>query len=158
MYHTSINLDIDSVKFREVNQVNSTICFISGHIFSVFMLYFNHRFILHGFLGKMKLLKRARYLHALHHKNAYTERESIRTPISITVILAVMICIVMKLQIFCGLGIASAWLYYEVMHNWLHGGGRFTKLGRLHETHHRRPHKNFSGIHPWLDVLFGTAE
>lgn len=140
------------------------ILFALGHLLGSFAIYANHRFILHGSLGKLWFLSWARRLHAMHHKHAYVEdgeedlyhRYFTRTPILAQVVVTVLLILVSIVSIPLSLGFISAWCYYEFTHRMIHGAWRSSWIGRHHELHHKRPKGNFAGVHPWMDTIFKT--
>lgn len=139
--------------------------FLLGHCLGALALYANHRYILHGRLGATKYLKWAYRLHAMHHKHAYPGTESdskryyvffSRTPIPVLISLAMLISGTIYFLPALGLGLASAWMYYEFMHRAAHGFLRYTHVGHHHEMHHMHPKYNYAGVYPFLDRVFRT--
>lgn len=133
-----------------------------GHMLGSLAIYANHRFILHGWLGKTWMLGWARRLHAMHHKYAYVaegeddtyHRYFTRTPLTAKIVLVILLAGMLSLSVPLGLGLLSSWCYYEFMHRMIHGRWRNTYVGSHHELHHRRPKGNFAGVHPWMDTVF----
>lgn len=137
-----------------------------GHVLGALLLYANHRWILHGKLGATRYLRWAYRLHALHHKYAYPGNSSdskryhvffSRTPAVVFVVLFLLVGIIFYYIPALGIGLSSAWIYYEFMHRAAHGFLRYSFIGKHHETHHLHPKTNFAGVYPWIDSIFKTS-
>lgn len=138
----------------------TAILFVLGHLTGAFGIYLNHRFILHGKLGKLPLLNKAMVMHGLHHAHSYTDDclEYIAIPSWGWAMLLGVTGISIAVSPAFGVGLASCWLYYEIMHRYIHFEGRDGEFGQHHRRHHEKPNINFSGVHPWIDRIFNTME
>lgn len=136
--------------------------FLSGHLLSSLLVYLNHRFILHGILGKwgkLPILKQARRLHAEHHRHAYDEdRNNHFEPAWVTIGFAMIMGLIGTFISFpFALGIASFGLLYSYRHKRIHNVDMDSKFSLHHKHHHQgNARKNFSGVYPFVDRLFGT--
>lgn len=141
-----------------MNTLSFVALLISGHTLGSLLIYANHRFILHGKLGKIGPLVRAKHLHALHHKHAYDNDYAYfsQTPKIAVVAVWMTVASVCLLSVPFGLGLASAYVFYEYAHEKIHTSWRSSKYGQHHETHHKFPKGNFAGVHPRIDYLFRT--
>lgn len=139
---------------------------IFGHVLGSLLVYANHRFVLHGWIGRLRMFSWARHLHAMHHKHAYPSssgedvyyRYYSATPTWVKISLSLIFLAVCFFSVPLGIGLSSAIVYYEIMHRNIHGRWRNTYTGRHHEAHHRRPKYNFAGVYPWIDSVFRTTE
>lgn len=143
--------------------------FVVGHFTGAFLIFLNHRFVLHGSLGKTRLLKWARELHAQHHKYAYCDDHNddayanffssfSKTPWKVKFIVGSAIVLLTALVPGLGFGLGTSMLYYEFAHKKIHGSWRNSRIGRHHEMHHKFPHYNFSGTYPFIDSIFKTKK
>ena len=130
-----------------------------GHFLAVVAVYLNHRFVFHGKLGKLPLLKRAKRLHALHHAHAYTEdRNSYFEPLWFKVIFFTSLLLVsMLISTPFAFGLLSFAILYAYRHKRIHNQDT-TSYFSLHHRHHHsvNPQTNFSGVYPSVDKIFGT--
>lgn len=140
--------------------LTNLLLFVIGHLMGAFAIYFNHRFVLHGKLGKLPLLRKTMIMHGLHHAHSYTDDclDYIDIPVWGWVGLLSISAIVTYISIPLGLGLVSLWFYYEIVHRYIHFQGKDGKFGQHHRRHHEKPNINFSGVHPWIDSLFNTME
>jgi sterol desaturase/sphingolipid hydroxylase (fatty acid hydroxylase superfamily) len=108
-----------------------------GHFVAAIAVYLNHRFVFHGRLGKLPVLRRLKRLHSLHHVHAYDEeRNDFFEPLWVRSLFFIVI----------------ASIGYLI--NW---GFSFGVLSIHHAYHHKKnPFTNFSGIYPFIDKIFGT--
>lgn len=151
--------------------------FLLGYAAITLAYYFNHRFLFHKtaprWLPKFirKIHKRYANLHILHHKHAWPEdgqvEQYIRVPLFGKVLLGALALGVGYFSIFAASGVATFYCVYGVRHGIIHG---ISQVGikpldetsghyRHHMLHHQNGnwHKfNFSGVHPWVDKIFGT--
>jgi sterol desaturase/sphingolipid hydroxylase (fatty acid hydroxylase superfamily) len=134
--------------------------FVLGHILSALIVYLNHRFVFHGKLGKLPILKITKRLHALHHKHAYDdERNSYFEPLWVKVSFYCFLLLVGSLVNWSfSLGLLSFGLLYAFRHKKIHNEDRSSYFSVHHWYHHTVSTKcNYSGIYPSIDYLFGTA-
>lgn len=137
------------------------VLFLFGHIFSATAVYLNHRFVFHGRLGKLPLLKNLKSLHIKHHKHAYDEQRNQHfEPLWITLslfTLIIMIGIIFSYPF--SLGMFSFALVYAYRHKRIHNEDKTSHFSLHHRHHHtKNPRKNFSGVYPVIDKVFGTYE
>jgi sterol desaturase/sphingolipid hydroxylase (fatty acid hydroxylase superfamily) len=124
-----------------------------------FAIYFNHRFVLHGKLGKLPVLRKTMIMHGLHHAHSYTDDclDYINIPVWGWITLLSLTGLLTYLSLPMGLGLLSCWVYYEIMHRYIHFQGKDGSFGVHHRLHHEKPNINFSGVHPWIDRIFNTT-
>lgn len=136
----------------------SSFLFIFGHIFAALAVYFNHRFVFHGNLGKLPVLRRLKRLHSFHHAHAYDDkRNNFFEPAWAIVLLSAVILAISILNLPLGLGIWSFGILYLIRHRAIHNKDFSSKFSIHHQLHHlKHPRKNFSGIYPFIDTIFGT--
>ena len=134
--------------------------FILGHIISATAVYLNHRFVFHGRLGRLPLIRKLRKLHILHHLHAYDdERNFYFEPLWFKVL---FYCFFVSLGACVNwpfaLGLLSFALVYSYRHNRIHNEDRTSRFSVHHYHHHKAdPRTNFSGVYPIIDYIFGTA-
>jgi sterol desaturase/sphingolipid hydroxylase (fatty acid hydroxylase superfamily) len=132
---------------------------ISGFFFTSLMFYFNHRFVGHGSLGKLPILKHMRRLHMIHHRNDYNENRNkhLVLPIWGKIIFLSIFAIVSLLSFSFALGYISYVIYYGWLHHKIHNDDQTGLCSRHHFIHHRKSARhNFSGTMPFIDRIFGT--
>jgi hypothetical protein len=134
--------------------------FLFGHIFAAILVYLNHRFVFHGKLGRLPVLRKLRRLHTLHHAHAYGEhRNDYFEP---TWVKASYYSLIIILGAFVGwsfaFGIGSFGALYAYRHKAIHNSDNSSKFFFHHKYHHTvNPKVNFSGIYPEVDFLFKTG-
>lgn len=139
----------------------SLLLFILGHIVSSLLVYFNHRIIFHGKLGKLPILRDLRKLHMEHHRHAYDdERNKHFEPAWVTILLfAIMGAIGIFINTPFALGMVSFAALYAYRHKRIHNEDKDSVFSIHHRHHHKRnARKNFSGVYPAIDRVFGTYE
>jgi sterol desaturase/sphingolipid hydroxylase (fatty acid hydroxylase superfamily) len=137
----------------------SLVLFLFGHALSSLLVYLNHRFVLHGKLGKLPLLKDFRQLHIAHHRHAYDDERNLHfEPLWLTGSLFFIIGgIGVLVNGYLALGMASFAGLYAYRHKRIHNKDESSYFSKHHRYHHTRNGRvNFSGIYPWIDKLFGT--
>jgi len=134
--------------------------FALGHILSALIIYLNHRFVFHGKLGKLPILKKTRHLHALHHAHAYDkERNNYFEPLWVKMsFYGLLLLIGSFINWSFSLGLLSFGLLYAYRHKSIHN----EDIGSYFSVHHRYHHTvntkcNYSGVYPIIDHIFGTA-
>ena len=133
------------------------ILLIAGHIFGALLFYSVHRFIFHGKLGRTKLLSPIRMIHTRHHAAPESLENSLFPAWSIALI-AISIVTLGFLNIYFMIGLCSFFPVYSYRHKKAHNGSD-AHWAKHHMHHHNKnPQKNFGGIYPVLDILFGTNE
>jgi len=139
----------------------SLLLFILGHIASSLLVYFNHRIIFHGKLGKLPVLRDLRKLHMEHHRHAYDdERNKHFEPAWVTILLfSIMGAIGFFINTPFALGMVSFAALYAYRHKRIHNEDKDSVFSIHHRHHHKRnARKNFSGVYPIIDRIFGTYE
>lgn len=133
--------------------------FFIGHIFSAILVYLNHRFVFHGKLGKLPILDKLRALHLEHHRHAYDdERNKHFEPLWVSASLLFIIVLIGKfVSLPFGLGLLSFAFLYAYRHKRIHNEDTTSRFSIHHRHHHtRNARKNFSGVYPVVDKIFGT--
>ena len=129
--------------------------FVAGHIFGALLFYFTHRFIFHGKLGKLPLLRLIRKIHTRHHAKPHALERAFfpwwaKIMIAATMILAGFI------NLPFALGVCSFFPVYTYRH-WKAHNGSDAYWAKHHMHHHlKEPASNFGGIYPIIDVIFRT--
>lgn len=132
---------------------------VVGFFLGSFLFYFNHRFVAHGPLGKLPLLKYMRKMHLKHHRYDYTENrnEHLLLPLWGKFLFFLVFLLLSLFSVYFATGMLSYVFYYEWMHYRIHNTRKDTVCGRHHYIHHRKsPRHNFSGTMPIIDKIFGT--
>ena len=123
-------------------------------------MYLNHRFVFHGRLGRLPLLRKTRKLHILHHLHAYDhERNYHFEPLWFKIS---FYCFFVALGFFVSwpfaLGLLSFALLYSYRHRNIHNDDKTSRFSAHHYYHHKLDsRKNFSGVYPVIDRVFKTA-
>jgi sterol desaturase/sphingolipid hydroxylase (fatty acid hydroxylase superfamily) len=135
------------------------VLFLFGHLISAVAVYLNHRFLLHGRLGRLPILKKLKRLHALHHAHAYDEvRNDYFEPAWVKAAFAVVLLGVCFISVSFSLGLLSFGLFYGYRHKSIHNTDLDSHFSIHHRHHHLvNPRCNYSGIYPSIDYIFGTA-
>ena len=133
--------------------------FLFGYAMAALAWYLNHRFVFHGKLGKLPILKEFKSLHTIHHRKAYaTDRnEYILIPAWGHTLLLCISAPVLYLSWAMWLGCVCFAVVYGLRHYRMHNGDTDSAYGRHHFLHHTtHPMHNFSGVHPIIDKIFKT--
>jgi len=133
--------------------------FLFGYTLAALGWYLNHRFVFHGKLGKLPILKEFKKLHTIHHKKAYTEdrNDYIFIPVWGHALLLCISSPILYLNITMWAGCACFAVVYGIRHYKMHNGEADTPYQEHHRTHHTtHPMHNFSGVHPIIDKIFNT--
>lgn len=130
---------------------------VIGHIFGALLFYFTHRFIFHGSIGKLPVLRRLRRIHTLHHARPdLLERAFF--PWWAKILIATTMLLVGLISLPFAIGVCSFFPVYTYRH-WKAHNGSDAYWARHHMHHHlKRPNANFGGIYPIIDTIFGTNE
>ena len=134
--------------------------FFLGYCSAALAWYFNHRFVFHGSLGNLPVLKRYRRLHTIHHQNAYNHRRNnfIFIPLWGHALLFSISIPVFLFSPWAWAGCVAFAFVYGVKHHRLHNEDVNAPYGKHHLIHHTvAPTYNFSGVHPIIDKIFGTS-
>jgi sterol desaturase/sphingolipid hydroxylase (fatty acid hydroxylase superfamily) len=144
--------------------LNEIIIFVAwtviGHLVAALVLYLNHRFVFHGRLGRLPLLRSTRKLHTQHHQHTFDDRvnEFLMTPtwgkLSLGTLFFTSAFIITAGFAF---GLLTFARVYGYRHLITHNGDR-SEFALHHMHHHHRPHVNFAGVYPIFDRIFGTHE
>lgn len=139
----------------------SLVLFFVGHIFSAILVYLNHRFVFHGKLGKLPVLNKLRALHVEHHRHAYDDERNLHfEPAWVTASLLIAIALVGTfVSLPFSIGLSSFAILYAYRHKRIHNKDTTSTFSIHHRHHHtRNARKNFSGVYPVVDRMFGTFE
>lgn len=137
----------------------SILLVVLGFFISSLLFYFNHRFVSHGPLGKLPLLRHMKRLHLVHHKNDYNSKrnEHLLLPFWSKLLFLAVFGLICLFSIPLAVGCISYVFYYEWKHYQIHNGDKSSKCYHHHYLHHRKSARhNFSGTMPIIDKIFGT--
>jgi sterol desaturase/sphingolipid hydroxylase (fatty acid hydroxylase superfamily) len=128
---------------------------MAGHCFGAFLFYFVHRFIFHGKLGSLPLLKRIKRIHTLHHARPQ-DLERLFFPNWSKILIAAIMTLVGVVSIPFAFGVCSFFPVYAYRH-WMAHQGSEASWAKHHMYHHKvNPKVNFGGIYPIVDNIFKT--
>jgi len=139
--------------------INAITLGILGHLSGALGFYFNHRFVMHGKLGKLFLLKRIKRLHAIHHAHPYDQlrNQYLIIPIWGKILMALLIGVLSLLSFFYAMGVLSFFLLYGYRHYRIHNQDRKSHFYYHHHYHHKYDFSyNYSGVYPSIDKIFKT--
>ena len=141
-----------------VNIVTFIILFCLGHIVSAVAVYLNHRFVFHGRLGRLPVLRKLRKLHIKHHLHAYDdERNYYFEPLWVKMAFFIILALVSFINIAFSLGLLSFGLLYAYRHKSIHNEDKTSYFSVHHFYHHKVDSRvNYSGVYPSIDRIFGT--
>ena len=140
---------------------NGIFLFLLGHFLAALSVYLNHRFVFHGKIGKLPILRYFRKLHGLHHAHAYDEhRNKYFEPLWFKIL---FFCFLFFAGIFINfpftLGLLSFGSLYSYRHFSIHNEDQESYFSTHHRIHHCDDYRvNFSGIYPQIDIIFGTSK
>ncbi|MAG27757.1 hypothetical protein CMI47_19685 [Candidatus Pacearchaeota archaeon] len=121
------------------------------------MFYCMHRFIFHGKLGRLPILKRIRKIHTTHHAKP-DDLEKAFFPNWAKMMIAATMIAVGFISLPLAIGVCSFFPVYAYRHWTAHNGSNMP-WAIHHMNHHLvNPNKNFGGIYPVIDVIFRTNE
>jgi len=133
---------------------------VVGHLIAAVLFYLNHRYVFHGWLGNLKILKSWKKVHTMHHKNDYNSQWKKYALIpwwGWMGLSAACFAIGYFTHAFFGVGIFSYILSYEVTHYYLHKYPKKHYLNQFHHHHHRKDaKKNFATFWTIIDRIFRT--
>lgn len=135
--------------------------FATGYCLAAVCWYLNHRFVFHGTLGKLPLLKQFARTHSQHHQFAYKGDidRYIFVPDWGHLLLFAISSPLLLISPMLWSGACAFACFYNMQHYAMHYGQRQSTRGSHHEFHHSvNPGVNFSGIHPIIDRVFGTFQ
>ena len=133
--------------------------FFFGHFCGAIGFYLNHRFIMHGKLGKVSFLKKIKRLHAIHHAHPYDglRNKHLIIPIWGKLLIAIMIACLSYLNFKFALGVLSFFILYGYRHYRIHNQDSKSHFYQHHYYHHTFDStSNYSGVYPGIDLLFRT--
>ncbi len=133
--------------------------FVSGFFFTSLMFYLNHRFVGHGKLGKLPLLKYIKKMHLIHHRNDYNEKRNnhLRLPTWSKALFFATYLLMCLISVPFASGYLLYVFYYEWLHFKMHNDDHTGWCSKHHFIHHRKSARhNFSGTMPFIDKIFGT--
>ena len=126
-----------------------------GHAVGALIFYFTHRFIFHGRLGRLPILKRIKRIHTLHH----AQPESVERaffPTWAKFLIATVMIVAGFINLPLAIGVCSFFPVYAYRH-WKAHHGSTAYWARHHMHHHLKdPRVNFGGIYPIVDIVFRT--
>ena len=135
----------------------SLLVLVAGHLSGAYMFYFFHRYIFHGKLGKLPVLKRWKAIHTQHHRTP-EDPGSFFFPWWANIIIWSFAGSLFYLSPVFSLGMFSFFATYTYRHRSAHQGSE-TPSALHHMSHHRKnPLSNFSGTYPFIDRVFGTYD
>ena len=128
---------------------------IIGHISGGLAFYFTHRFVFHGRLGKLPILRKIRTIHIKHHAKPESLERAI-FPLWSKILIAFFMVAIGFINLPFTLGVCSFFPVYSHRH-WKAHNGSNAYWAKHHMYHHLKdPQSNFGGIYPILDRVFGT--
>ena len=147
-----------------MTQLSSVFYFLAiaalSHFVGALVLYLNHRFVFHGRLGKLPVLKKMWGLHALHHRHAFDDSadDYLVTPLWGKLSLSALFILsgIIITPAFA-VGLFSFALVYAYRHRITHHGDQ-SRFALHHMHHHRKINVNFAGVYPIFDRAFFTYE
>jgi len=126
-----------------------------GHALGALSFYFTHRFIFHGKLGRLPILKIIRKIHIEHHAKPYDLEKAFFPTWSKPIIALIMIGVGFVSPPLA-LGICSFFPVYAYRH-WKAHNGSNAYWAKHHMHHHlKNPKANYGGIYPIFDSIFRT--
>ena len=132
---------------------------VGGFFVTSLMFYLNHRFVGHGKLGKLPLLRYIRRMHMIHHRNDYNDKRNdhLLLPIGAKLLFLAAFILISFVSVSFAIGYIAYVFYYEWLHYKMHNDDQTGVCSRHHFIHHRKSAKhNFSGTMPLIDRIFGT--
>ena len=129
--------------------------FAVGHVFAAMMFYSFHRFIFHGPLGKLPVLRDLKARHTAHHAGPEDPGRFFFPWWANAIIWAGAAVMLWALPAL-GIGLFSFFGIYAYRHRRAHLGTD-SRWAHHHMSHHfSDPRSNFSGTYPIFDKLLGT--
>ncbi len=132
-----------------------TLVLLIGHSVTDLSFYSVHRWILHGWLGKLGPLSSLSDQHKLHHAKPLEVGGLLFTPL-VNTILLILGGLLLYLSVPFGVG----YITYIILYSWRHGNSHFGRRDGVsvhHMVHHLiSPKFNFDIVYPMTDVMMGT--
>jgi len=135
------------------------VLFIFAFFITSIMFYLNHRFVGHGPLGKLPLLRHIKRLHLIHHRNDYNDKrnEYLLLPFWAKVCFGGLFISLWFISFPFAVGYIGYVFYYGWQHYKIHNHDKDSRCSEHHYIHHRKSIKhNFSGTMPFIDKIFRT--
>ena len=127
-----------------------------GHIVGTLIFYFTHRFIFHGSLGRLPILKQIRKMHTMHHARPQDLEKAFFPHWAKALIALTVVCVGM-ISVPFTFGICTFFPVYTYRH-WKAHNGSSARWAKHHMHHHLvDPRTNFGGIYPIVDAIFRTS-
>lgn len=132
-----------------------SVLFLGGHIIGALSFYSFHRYIFHGSLGKLPVLRGWKAQHTAHHAAPEDPGHFFFPAWANAIIWAGTAALTWASPAF-GLGLFSFFGVYAYRHRKAHLGTQ-SRWAHHHMSHHFKfPRANFSGTYPIVDRLFGS--
>jgi len=132
-----------------------SVLFLGGHTIAALSFYSFHRFIFHGPLGKLPVLRHWKAQHIAHHANPEDPGHFFFPWWANAIIWAGTAAMTLAVPAF-GLGLFSFFGVYAYRHRKAHLGTQ-SRWAHHHMNHHFKfPQANFSGTYPIFDKLLGS--
>lgn len=126
-----------------------------GHVVTDLSFYSVHRWVLHGWLGRLGPLTSLAEQHRYHHARPLDVGGLLFTPVVNWVLLFVG-CLFLYLSAPFGIG----YITYVTLYSWRHGRSHLfapDSVSMHHLVHHLvSPKKNFDIVYPLTDIIMGT--
>lgn len=135
------------------------VVFLLGHLCGALGFYLNHRFIMHGKLGRLPLLKNVKRLHALHHAHPYDHlrNDHLIIPVWGKILMMGLIALLSVFSFPFAMGGLSFFIYYGYRHYNIHNHDHESHFYLHHHFHHSHDSlANYSGVYPFVDKVFLT--
>jgi len=132
---------------------------IGAFLITSIMFYLNHRFVGHGPLGKLPLLRHIKRLHLIHHRNDYNEKRNkhLILPFWGKTLFGAVFLSLWFISFPFAVGYIAYVFYYGWQHYKIHNHDRDSNCSKHHYIHHRKSiNHNFSGTMPFIDKIFRT--
>ncbi len=139
--------------------INAVVLVCFGHFSGAVAFYLNHRFVMHGKLGKLFFLKKIKRLHAIHHAHPYDRLRNrhLIIPLWGKLLMALLIGVLSLLSFSYAVGVLSFFLLYGYRHYRIHNQDRKSHFYYHHHYHHVYDlSSNYSGVYPVVDKIFKT--
>ncbi len=132
-----------------------SILFLGGHVIGALSFYFFHRFIFHGTLGKLPVLRSWKAQHTAHHASPEDPGHFFFPAWANAIIWVGTAAMAWVVPAF-GLGLFSFFGVYAYRHRKAHLGTQ-SRWAHHHMSHHfANPRANFSGTYPIFDMFLGS--
>ena len=119
--------------------ISAMFMFLLGHFVAALLVYLNHRFIFHGKLGRLPIIKHYTKFHTMHHAHAYDDKMEDHMFVPWWGQLLITSAILSTSLIFgwwFAFGVLSLSLYYMYKHLAIHRWAVDSEIARHHKIHH----------------------